>query len=191
MYDPSVHDNNLLFFSMGNQWTAERMRNVFSKVMAVQGLNLSVSQYRHVAIAFGRRILDDRQWEIMLSTIDEQAGHSSDTADVNYAISNVDARSIGPIAMQRFFDASWSWHSLLKLAPDRIQVHSVVDPLNTISGMSSKPPSPIRDTECISQLKNQLSSITSGLKQLQDSLDLNMSKTSFCTSGTDFETSFN
>lgn len=184
--DPTVDDSNWLFYSNSRRWTAEKMRNIFSKVMSEQGLNLSVSQYRHVAIAFGRRILESKHWTLMQSILDEQAAHSSETSEMNYAISNLDVSCIGPVSMNQFFEASWAWHSLLKLT-DCERLSSVSSPNNQPSTHEAFAPRNLSSSSIDSQVfKKQVSNMHRELQDLHRTMDVLVSRSMMTPVGNNY-----
>jgi hypothetical protein len=83
----------------------------FAKYLRV---NLTISMYRHVAIAFMEKHLRGYLIDIAFHL---QAGHSFETAKVHYANSNLDLRHVDRANMEAFSRVSYQWQQLLLIQP--------------------------------------------------------------------------
>jgi superfamily II DNA/RNA helicase len=127
----SLYGTHLLV-SKGRVCNGEFVCNAFKAHSLMEmGIPLGIADYRHVAIAFidkhVRRQPDETEHsgdgdgngngEAQDDIIDIQAGHSSATAAMYYARSNLDHRWLSRNAMQMFYRCSRKWQSMLSLEP--------------------------------------------------------------------------
>ncbi|KAI9472497.1 hypothetical protein BDB00DRAFT_879923, partial [Zychaea mexicana] len=127
-----------LFVENGTAMTGKKVRRIFAWIYAKKmDPPLSFSDHRHVSIAFARQLIgakktlqhvDEEDLEDWPEELDLQAGHSTATAGLEYARSNIDSRFLDPITAQKYFDMSRRWHTLLGIEKKQIS-NTSGDPL--------------------------------------------------------------
>lgn len=121
-----------LFISDGKPLSGSNLRLAFTSVMhKMLGYPLSFNDYRHCAVTFGRwHIVLDKGKSMTDSFFDFQAGHSTITAAQEYGRSNIDHSVLDAIAVDRFYQWSSKWQSLiceyivLAVNPDVLCMHT-------------------------------------------------------------------
>src|SRR5512140_2273885 len=113
-------------------WSSDKMRRILSDFSLQQpGSRLTISNWRHIAVAIGRRFIKqlqgtgpvepipssddegiDEEQDIPDSVFDLQAGHSSYVGDLVYGRGAAFGRSGLATIWDRFRDISCSWHAL-------------------------------------------------------------------------------
>jgi hypothetical protein len=136
-------------------------------------LPMTFSAYRHVAIAFARTLqhrdnLDD--WAFLF---DSQAGHSTDIADIHYAVSVDQVAGLGTDAVTRFRLAANLWHTFLGISSTATN-----NSQNATYNPTTAQPANQATTEAISsstnhqlfkesvQTKDRLSTVANGINKL-------------------------
>lgn len=113
----SIEDKNpcSLFTTRGKEWKEEKVRSVFQKLCHNHGMNVGFQEYRQAFTALFRKygkVSSSSRW---LQTVHEQAGHTSETAECAYGITQDDSWKIGSETLLGFFEVSQCWHRLLNM----------------------------------------------------------------------------
>lgn len=99
------------------QWSGEYLSDILKLKTSESGMHgLGFRDYRQVAIAFMEEHLKYKVDGTGLdqdAILDVQAGHSSRTAGLAYAIAEGDHRSVSREAMHKFENESKRWYNLL------------------------------------------------------------------------------
>ena len=137
-----------LFVDHGDKMDAESIGNyVASCLYKYTLLKLKPSQYRHVAVAYGKLLGmeedahdkpndDDATFS---NTIHEQSGHSAITGNTSYGISNLNLRSISSSQIQLFLSTSKKWHSFIGHATEQYQSSPSLIQTGTLNESNPKP----------------------------------------------------
>lgn len=144
-----------LFSTDGHLWTDEKLRKVFFRVCTRNGLSIGIQDYRQAVTTFLRRDGVQRSSLMLQTFLHEQAGHGSETAELQYGTTNLDPMTIGPDTLVNFFRVSQCWHSLIGLDA------------NTIKTKSSEPNRRSNQVEHIQSLQASLESSMSNMELLQ------------------------
>jgi hypothetical protein len=99
-------------------WTGDFISDIMKRTTSRHGMHgLGFREYRQVATAFMEHHLkykaDDREDRNINAVFDMQAGHSSRTAGVHYAVATEDHRQVSREAMHQYFLVSRKWQELL------------------------------------------------------------------------------
>jgi hypothetical protein len=106
-----------LFLYNGLPINDKQIRDSFSLMMTTcMNLNISFSQYRHVANAFANTLDVSNITKTVKMLISEQTGHSSQTADTSYGISEEKLRCLDSTSLNLYFQLSLLWHDWLGIA---------------------------------------------------------------------------
>ena len=103
-----------LFWKKGKRLSQDQLYNLFPRVLASLKVNINLSSYRHVAIAFMRVMKLDPKATGLLP-IDEQAGHSEETGTTHYARNNSELLETTAEREHGFFLVSQAWHHCLNI----------------------------------------------------------------------------
>jgi hypothetical protein len=102
--------------SDGREYQAERFYSIFkSKMIDAGKISLSVSQYRHVAIAFMSQHIQTSSSN-MENIFAEQGVHSLETQEQIYGRSNNDFQHSSSVREFRFREASEKWQQLIGIS---------------------------------------------------------------------------
>jgi hypothetical protein len=98
-------------------WSGDYLSGLLKQYTSQNGMpGLGFQDYRQVATAFMEKHLKYKTDELQTiwdAIYDLQAGHSSRTAGIAYAIGTKDHRSLSRDAIYQFYLASKGWHELL------------------------------------------------------------------------------
>lgn len=172
-------DGSCLFTDRGKLWSDEFARNAFRRVCRDHGLHAGIQDFRQVYTALFRKFGPASSSSRLLQVVHEQAGHSFQTADIVYGITNSDPLELGPDTLASFFEASSAWHDMigfgtaiqpsasfpaLKKGSSSTRRRSNHDELEHLSNACTRLETKMIDlTTVVTQIESSLSSISTKL----------------------------
>ena len=113
-----------LFLMHGRPMTDESISSTFQRVYLLYAQSeMTFQNYRHATEAFIERLF----WRFQSADrlpFEMQAGHTSATAQMHYAISNEDLKNVSKETLNQFYLCSKAWHELIGFKVTRISIES-------------------------------------------------------------------